>query len=168
MNDDCSAQNKPKGSHRSSDKKQRLRSHPLPSPAPPWAPPPPAHGSHWRGLGERAGGLGGARPGRGKAASRASRPPGLGSRWLRFPSRPAVAMEDERKDGAYGRTCLCPAAAFAELEGAWGRETSDILNTRAAAGAPFWFLGLHSSLRRALFPPGCPASPPGIPCSPSG
>ncbi|XP_053439242.1 choline transporter-like protein 2 isoform X2 [Nycticebus coucang] len=41
-------------------------------------------------------------PGRGAAARRAARPPGLGSRWLGLPFLPPAAMEDERKDGAYG------------------------------------------------------------------
>lgn len=68
------------------------------------------------------GGAGWAGPGagRGAASRRSSSPPGLGSRWLVFPSSPALAMEDERKDGAYGRSCLWPAATSAELGGVGG------------------------------------------------
>lgn len=50
-------------------------------------------------------------PGRGAAARGASRPRGLGSLRLRLPSPPDAAMEDERKDGAYGRSRLWPAVA---------------------------------------------------------
>lgn len=59
-------------------------------------------------------------PGRGAAARGASRPRGLGSLRLGLPSSPDAAMEDERKDGAYGRSCLGPGVASAELGGLGG------------------------------------------------
>lgn len=99
--------------------KTKVEAPPFLRPTPPRAPPPSAPGSGWRG---RAGlaPQAGSGPGRGAAARGASRPPGLGSRRLELFSSPALAMEDEQKDGAYGRSRLWPAAAYAELKGLLG------------------------------------------------
>lgn len=75
-------------------------------------------------------------PGRGAAARGASRPAGLGSRWLRLPSPPAAAMVDERKDGAYGRRASGPRPPLLSSGALVGGDIRDLKQPRCSWGPP--------------------------------
>lgn len=99
--------------------------------------------------------------GRGGALQPAEPParPGLGSRRLGLRSPPAAAMEDERKDGAYGRSRLWPAAASAESGVPGGRGGPEIVNTPLQLEGPLLLpspTSRSASSSRPLLPPGHP------------
>lgn len=164
--------NTPGESPLSPDGKQRLGPHPLPSPAPPRVPPPPAAGSHWRqraGLARRAG--------RGRARGGALQPaePPARAGWGRSgsdsPPRPTRPWRTS------GRTEPTVGAASGPLSplwvgGPWGKGTSEIINTRAAAGGPLLLPGPAFRSAPSSRPPAPAGSSrvasPGSPRTPSG